>query len=160
MSDSIILAIDPGNEKSAWVLYDGSVLNHGYHDNEVMAKSIHAGDFRAETVVIEMIACYGMPVGAEVFDTCTWIGKYEWAARRSYGRTHRLFRTAIKTHLCGTPRAKDANVRQALIDRFGPGKDKAIGKKASPGPLFGLAGDEWSALAVGVCFADGIRSGE
>ena len=45
---------------------------------------------------------------------------------------------------------RDANIRQALIDRYGPGKDRAIGRKLSPGPLYGLSGDCWSALAVAV----------
>jgi hypothetical protein len=45
-------------------------------------------------------------------------------------------------------RATDANIRASLIDRYGPGKDSAIGSKRSPGPLYGLKGDEWSALAV------------
>ena len=37
-------------------------------------------------------------------------------------------RQEVKLHLCNSARAKDANIRQALIDRFG-GKDKAIGRK-------------------------------
>jgi hypothetical protein len=41
-------------------------------------------------------------------------------------------------------------VRQALIDKFGPGKELAIGKKASQGPLYGLTGDFWAALGVAV----------
>jgi hypothetical protein len=55
---------------------------------------------------------------------------------------------AGEAHLCEFVRANDANIRAALIDRFGPGKDKAVGRKATPGPLFGLKGDEWSALAI------------
>ncbi|MBV8782506.1 MAG: hypothetical protein JO353_14005, partial [Phycisphaerae bacterium] len=51
-------------------------------------------------------------------------------------------------------RAKDGNIRQALIDRFGPTKERAIGKKKSPGPLYGMSGDCWSALAVAVTYAD------
>ncbi len=39
-------------------------------------------------------------------------------------------------------------IRATLIDRFGPGEDKAVGRKATPGPFFGLKGDEWSALAI------------
>jgi hypothetical protein len=35
-----------------------------------------------------------------------------------------------------------------MIDRFGPGKEKAIGRKATPGPLYGVKKDIWSALAI------------
>jgi len=51
-------------------------------------------------------------------------------------------------------RAKDANIRQALIDRYGPGKDKAIGQKKTPGPLYGFKSHEWAALAVAVTWMD------
>jgi len=52
--------------------------------------------------------------------------------------------------------ANDASIRQALIDRFG-GKDAAIGRKASPGPLHGIAADVWSALALAVTHTDQLE---
>jgi len=58
----------------------------------------------------------------------------------------------VKLHLCGSARAKDTNIRQALIDRYGG--SAAIGKKAAPGPLYGVSKDVWSALAVAVTAAD------
>jgi hypothetical protein len=149
----IVLAIDPGPEKSAWVLYNrvGIIADKGYDDSGYLARQIEQGEFRADAIAIEMIASYGMPVGAEVFETCVWIGKMEWAALRSYGRPHRVFRKDVKLHLCGSVKAKDGNVRQALMDRFGGSKCK--GTKKNPGPLFGVSGDIWSALAVAVTFA-------
>jgi hypothetical protein len=66
-----------------------------------------------------------------------------------------LYRTNVKMYLCHkTAKINDAIIRQVLIDRFGPGKDKAIGKKKTPGPLFGIVGDQWAALALAVTFAD------
>ena len=59
-----------------------------------------------------------------------------------------VYRRDVKLFHCQTVRANDANIRAAIIDRFGPGKEKAIGKKSAPGPLYGIKGDEWSALAV------------
>ena len=41
------------------------------------------------------------------------------------------------------------NIRQALIDRFGP-----QGSKKNPGPTFGFGGDTWAALAVGATYID------
>jgi len=59
---------------------------------------------------------------------------------------------AVKMHLCGQARAKDANIRQALIDRFGGAA--AIGRKAAPGPLYGISGDVWQALGLAVTWWD------
>jgi hypothetical protein len=110
-------------------------------------------------VVIEMVACYGMPVGAEVFETCVWIGRYLEALGPNsvvdgYERVCRMKRQAVKLHLCHSNKANDATIRQALIDRFGPTKLEAIGNKAAPGPLYGVKADVWAALALAVTHWD------
>ena len=99
--------------------------------------------------VIEMIASYGMAVGQSIFDTCVWIGRF---IEVSY--TYDLiYRKDVKMCLCGSMRAKDANIRQALIDKFGkPGTIKA------PNLIYGetnrvedkMKADLWSALAVAI----------
>ncbi len=67
-----------------------------------------------------------------------------------------LKRFDVKLHLCGNARAKDTNIRQALIDRFGgiEGKSKAVGTKKAPGPLYGCKSHMWAALAVAVTWWD------
>jgi hypothetical protein len=142
-----IVGVDPGPERSAWVEYDcGEVLAHEYLVNDSLRYRLRETPFASVKLRVEMIASYGMPVGREVFETCVWIGRFIEAWSGDWGF---VFRKDVKLFLCGSARAKDANVRQALIDRFG-GKEKAIGKKKTPGPLYGLKGDEWSALAVAV----------
>ena len=150
----MILAIDPGNEQSAFVRFDwqcGVPVAFNKLPNE-QALVLFEEQYRQcpDELVIEMIASYGMPVGREVFETCVWIGRFVQAWR---GRASLVYRRDVKLHLCGQARAKDGNIRQALIDRYG-GKDKAIGKKASPGPLYGISADVWSALAVAVTWSD------
>lgn len=153
---SIILAVDPGPEQSAWVLYDtqtGQPYSFGLERNAQVRQRMM--DFSSDVLVLEMIASYGMPVGAEVFETCRWIGRLEEMWRRTHsGSVETIYRQQVKLHLCGQARAKDSNIRQALIDRFGPGREKAIGTKASPGPLHGFKADLWAALAVAVTWAD------
>lgn len=56
-------------------------------------------------------------------------------------------------HICGRANASDTNIRAALIDLWG-GKEKAIGKKATPGPLHGISKDVWAALAVAITYAE------
>ena len=152
----IVLAIDPGNTESALVLYDADarvVLGHAKHDNETALVDLRSrtAELRDAHLAIEMIASYGMAVGAEVFETCVWIGRFvqAWWPRP----WTKVYRREVKAEVCGDSRAKDANIRQALIDRFGPGKERAIGTKRSPGPLYGISADQWSALAVAVTFA-------
>lgn len=71
-----------------------------------------------------MIASYGMPVGKEVFETCVWIGKFAEASgmKESY-----IYRKDEKMNICHSMKAKDSNIRQALIDRFG-----VVGTKKNP----------------------------
>lgn len=157
---SRILAIDPGPVQSAYVLWEGRVCEHGIIDNARMLDALWGYSFLEDTprLAIETIQSYGMPVGAETFETCIWIGRFvqHWL-NISGNLIHQIVmlpRKDIKLHLCGTTRAKDANIRQALLDRYGP-----QGKKANPGKLFGVKSHEWSALAVAVCAEDRIRTG-
>lgn len=155
MTGTVILALDPGPELTGWLLLRDQVpVDWGKGSNLEVLDIVSAHGSQAE-LAIEMVASYGMPVGAEVFETCVWAGRFieRWIA--SGGREpRRVYRREVKLHLCGTSRAKDTNVRQALIDRYGPGKSTAIGLKATPGPLYGITGDVWQALAVAITAAD------
>lgn len=149
-----ILAIDPGTDKSAVITYDSAcrvVYTHDIIDNEDFVDWLRM-DARHKDVdhlAIEMIANLGMPVGREVFQTCVWIGRFIEAWQGPYDYVYRM---DVKDHLCGSRKAKDANIRQALLDKFG-GKD-ALGTKKKPGPLYGIKSHLWSALAVAVTFAE------
>jgi hypothetical protein len=141
MADEII-AIDPGPTKSAFVIWDGRiVIDSAWIDNHEI-RDVISMHRRKCTIAIEMIASYGMAVGADVFQTCVEIGRMQEVAE---GRAELVFRRDVKLHLCGSARAKDPNIRQALLDRFGP-----VGTKKAPGPLYGVKSHIWSALAVAV----------
>jgi hypothetical protein len=154
-----VLAIDPGSENSAYVLLDaaGRVLDHGLFANEIVLGVVR--DSGADVLAVEMIASYGMAVGASVFDTCVWIGRFI-QVRPDY-LPALVYRRDVKLHLCGNARAKDANIRQALLDLYGDGtRQVACGTKAKPGPLYGIKKDEWAALAVGVTYQAGLIGAE
>ena len=97
-------------------------------------------------VICESVECYGMAVGKSVFQTCYTIGRIMQVAG---DRFVLMTRREVKLHLCNSARAKDANIRQALLDRWG-GKAVAIGNKKNPGPLHGVKSHAWSALALAV----------
>lgn len=146
----MIFAIDPGPTESAFVqLRDDRPLEFGKIANDRMLDLLEASKLWPH-LAIEMIASFGMPVGAEIFSTCVWIGRFIQAWNGPYTL---VYRRDVKLHLCGQARAKDGNIRQALIDRWG-GKAKAIGNKKQPGPLYGISADVWSALSVAVTFSD------
>lgn len=145
-----ILAIDPGTTHSGWVNYAGRhIEGAGVMENAELLRHIREADW-AEQVAIEMIASYGMAVGAETFRTVWWTGRFAeaWLARS--GRLPlEVYRKEVKSHLCGSQKAKDANVRQAVIDRYG-GKAEAIGNVKRPGPLYRVKSHAWQALAVAI----------
>jgi hypothetical protein len=139
----IVIGVDPGTDKSAYAIFNGKdVTSFGIWENEALR--LHPL-WAEQNVCIEMIASYGMAVGASTFETVYWIGRFVELAAISGGKVTRVFRKDIKLHLCNSPRAKDANVRQALLDRIGP-----QGTKKAPGPTYGVKSHEWAALAVAV----------
>ena len=160
------LCIDPGTTESGYVIYDihkrvkspCSAI-----DNKDLLKRIKLVDnykFAAPTelLIIEMISSYGMPVGRETFETCLWIGRFLEAFGEQ--NTRLVYRKDVKMHLCNTMRAKDSNIRQAVLDKFpavGGGSTPQIGTKTKPGPLYGVKGHAMSALALGITYFETIH---
>lgn len=148
----MLIALDPGPVSTGFVVCDDAKVVRSGHLRNGNICEVFPLDAKAHTLAIEMIASYGMPVGREVFETCVWIGRFmeQWGAP---DRVNLVYRKDVKMHLCGSPRAKDANIRQALIDLFEPtggGKTPQIGTKAKPGPLYGVSTHAWPALGVAV----------
>ena len=147
-----ILAIDPGTIESAYCVIDEETYKpeeFGKVKNEILLNLIYSrlsNSVNYYTMVIEMIASYGMPVGKEVFDTCIWIGRFVEAYDKDYKF---IYRKDEKINICNSMKAKDSNIRQALIDRFGE-----VGTKKNPGWFYGFKADIWQAYAVGVTYLD------
>lgn len=146
-----VLAIDPGNIESGFVHWDGSkILHHGKFENDRILDIIKQEEY--DVLLLEMIASYGMAVGKEVFETCVWIGRFQQAhneSRHPYPNCKLVFRREVKLHHCQSAKAKDSNIRQALIDKYG---DK--GTKKAPGVTYGLSADTWQAFALATHFTE------
>jgi hypothetical protein len=126
---------------------------------------------------VEMMEARGMPTSNEELLTCVAIGRFI----ERWGHPYTLItRRDVKLHICGSSRAKDPHVRQALIDRFGGQRYAIGGKKCGkckgkgwfgpgrpvcpecegskweipPGPLHGVASHAWAALGVAACYSD------
>ena len=153
-----ILAIDPGTMESAFCLMDDyKPVKFGKIKNAELLNGIVRGhEYDAGAVIIEKVESYGLAVGAEVFDTCVWIGRF-WQAAESEMESpvHLVKRMEEKMMICHNSRAKDANIRQALIDRFAQHDTKnGKGTKKNPDWFYGFAADMWAAYAVGVTWLD------
>lgn len=170
-----ILAIDPGNEQSGWVVIDETdahPLAAGKWNNtqllDILQFDIDAllnlgnlgtAPSRGTSVaqlVIEMVASYGMPVGFEVFDTCVWIGRFAQTWEDNVGRPVAFIkRPDVKLHHTGWRGSKDSNVTAALVERFAPGqRNHGKGTKKDPGFFHGFRADIWQAFALAACFWD------
>lgn len=154
----MILAIDPGSVESGYVVLndDLSIRRKGKVDNEgILAVINSVCYFQKVDVAIEMVASYGMAVGATVFDTCVWVGRFTEKANQYSAKVTYIYRKDEKINLCNSMKAKDSNIIQALVDRFAPNTpNKGKGSKKVPGWFYGFKKDIWQAYAVGVTYYD------
>jgi len=146
----VILAIDPGTTQSAYVVYEqGRLVDFGIKENSELLTYLEDGIYShmCDKLYIEMVASYGMAVGKTVFETCVWIGRFieKWNHDWEF-----VYRKDVKMHLCGQTKAKDSNIRQAIMDLYGSERKIALGTKDKPGPLHGVSKDVWAALGVAI----------
>ncbi len=154
-----VVAIDPGPTKSALVLLNlkREIIFRAYDHNDTARKSLSGWQMPGTVMVIERMQSMGMAVGASVFETCYNIGRFvEMWPLDSY----LVSRGQVKMEICGSMRAKDPNIRQAMMDLYGGERRACIGTKKQPGKLYGIAGDLWSALAIGNAFINFMGRGE
>lgn len=146
-----IIAIDPGTYQSGVVVVDDEeILYSAIDDNGALVGNIAAFANEEAFLVIEMVASYGKAVGREIFETCVWIGRF-WEAINNIPaeRKYLVYRKKVLSAICGTTKAKDSDVRRAIIARYGEGSI------AKGGALQGIKRDIWQALALAIAFKEG-----
>ena len=149
----MIMGIDPGNTHTAYAIIsevDCFPYRHGKLENEEFASMLKHAHLNVSVYVIERVACYGMAVGHEVFDTCEWIGRFTQIIKDSRLRNPEyILRMDEKMAICHDSKAKDCNIRRALIDQFARHDFKfGKGTKKNPDFFYSFAADEWAAFAV------------
>lgn len=156
MKSKICIGIDPANAQSAFCVYDGDrIIECELIDNGSFFGNILDAFVSNEVsmVYIEDVTSYGMPVGETVFSTCKYIGRLQLLLEQNNIPYEMVRRLDIKLHHCFDSRAKDSNIRAALIERFG-GK----GTKKDKGFFYGIAGnDKWSACAIAIYGSDKLN---
>jgi hypothetical protein len=149
---SRILAIDPGNFKSAYVVWNPEKQEISYKaivENDYMITLIKRNHAAFDMILIEMIASYGMPVGKEIFDTCRFIGELEAYCKVFDARYQLAYRKDVKLHHCGTLQSNDSSIIKALTTKYGE-----KGKKDKQGLTYGLAADMWQAFAIATYYTE------
>lgn len=146
----MILAIDVGTTETGYCLIEKETykpIKFGKISNEELLKIVKEEEY--DELVYEEFQSYGMPIGISTITSITWNGRYIQSALDRNKKVGFVYRKEEKINLCNSMKAKDSNIRQALIDRFGE-----VGVKANKGFFYGFKKDIWSAFAVGCTYLD------
>lgn len=110
MNGITVLAIDPGNEQSAYVIYDGErPLRFGKVPNASLLNSVRrAPEFVATShCAIETLKPRGMPTAFEEMQAQFWAGRFAEAWDDAHGGDKfgvnapvQVFRIDVKKHIC------------------------------------------------------------
>jgi hypothetical protein len=157
-----ILGIDPGPERCGVVVYcttERRCIFAKVLDTEPLLfrrfKSLvklHA----VELVGIERVQSYGI-AGGSLLRTSEVVGRLWQSAIALEVAMRLVYRREVLSALdVGGRGNRDSLVRARLIDMHGGTRAAAVGRKASPGPLYGVSSHAWSALAVAIV-AGGAR---
>jgi len=151
--DGTILAIDPGPEESGYLILGDKILDMGKIINDYLEDLLYSKRISnlRPSVVVEIVKSYGMPAGDSLFRTMWWLGRFSVSCDNMCYHYYEVTRKAVVSYLCNSGRAKDSNVRQALIDKYEPDLPP---KKRPKKFLKGVSKDMWSALAIATYFKE------
>lgn len=145
----MILAIDPGNERSGFLFLgnDGLIAGpFGKVPNAEILEIIRQSDTTCK-IVCEFPFPRGQTASWELFKTVEFIGQIKTLVEcdpfHPRLKLEYIDRQRVKLCVCGSASAKDANIRAALIAIYGE-----PGSKKNPGPTYGITADVWAALGI------------
>lgn len=152
MSKPAIIGIDSGNIYTGWCVIDEDYkpIAFGKTENNELFEYLEMNrKWLPRTVYIEKICSYGNVIGQSTIDTIEWIGRQHQFFDERGHKINFVKRKTYVTEFCGNSRAKDANIKQYLVDRFAPNTpNHGKGNKKEPGFFYGMSQDAWSAFAI------------
>jgi hypothetical protein len=153
----IVLGIDPGPETHGAVVYDTQERCAVWAEGRITRAALRdvlANDLdRITAVVIERPAAMG-PMGAgkvgHMLDTAWAAGELAAMCRGLGYPVRTMTRREVLRGLgvLSGSGSSDARVRAACIADHGASKSAAVGRKANPGPLYGVSSHAWQALGL------------
>lgn len=156
-----LLAIDPGCDLSAWVVWDGERIHDCAKEENENVLALARGF--VGPVYVEGMSYMRAEAGASMLGTAFWAGRFYQAS----ADPQEVKRTEVKLHHTGRRTANDSDVRAALIDRFGRpyttevytptgkrGQPLKPRSRRAPGLTAPLSNDTWQAFALAVYATD------
>ena len=151
-----ILALDVGTVASGFCLMDIETFQpyfFGKKENDELIELVKTEKYGV--LVYEAFASYGMAVGQSTIQSIQWNGRFIQCALDRGIDVYPIYRRDEKINLCGSMKAKDSNIRQALIDRFAFfDYNNGKGTKLNQDFFYGFSIDAWSAFAIGTTYID------
>jgi len=154
-----MLGLDPGPSMVGVAVYDTTErrVTSASTSSVAMVLAMLIGPSRLDVdgVAIERVQSYGIS-GGSLLRTSEVVGRLWQAAIDGLGIPPALiYRREVLRCLDVTGKGnRDSLVRARLIEMHGGTRLAACGRKATPGPLWGVASHAWSALAVAICAAE------
>ncbi len=158
---SNVLAIDPGPDQSAWMLFGPNRIGlygpkeMGIEENNLVLEAVARFARSGAWFVVEDMRYQRHLAGRVVNETSIWIGRFVqcWIDNGG-GEWERVPRREVARHLTGDPVAKNSVIRAVLVSRWGKSDRDVKGTKNEPGPLYGVKTHLWSALALALAAAE------
>ena len=145
-----LLALDVGTVESGYCIVECDTykpIQFGKISNTELLEIVRNADY--QVCAYEQFKSYGMAIGDSTINSIQWNGRFIQLIDDRGIEYHPIMRVEEKVAICGTTKAKDSNIRQALIDRFGE-----VGTKKNQGFFYGFKKDVWSAFAIAVTYLD------
>jgi hypothetical protein len=161
-----ILAIDPGQIESAWVLMEGLKIHScNIEENELIRKALDFDEWQQDVIALEYVVAYGRS-GKEVSDTAFEAGRLIQSSKSAF---FPYTRSKVRGHLCGS-RGSDSKIIEELVRRFTPDTfakyvnnelswNKTV-MEAKEKYFKDFRKDIWQAYALGVTYYDLNVKGE
>ncbi len=155
-----VVGIDPGPTACGLAVYrDGRVVHADKGAPvEAVLEYLREAGWGAEIahVGIERVQSYGIS-GGSLLQTSEVVGRLQQRALDLGLPVSLHYRREILRFLDVTGKGnRDSLVRLRLLELHGGTREAAVGRKKTPGPLYGVAGHAWQALAVALCAGDAL----
>ena len=161
----IFLGLDTGSEKSSIVAYvieqpgprllalpenSGSVVwvREQIPNDELIDAMVDLVASAPGRLGIEVSTARGAPMYSQHVANFRWQGRFFQRWVDLGGEAEEVPVELARHHLTGKRAPKDPQIRAALLDAHGKTTRDAMGTRARPGPLYGVKGHSWDALAV------------
>ncbi len=166
---TIVLGIDPSEKRTGLAVYDTltrSVLASAVLPLEQALDVVRSGVVLPDdpvrikpglvaaqwsVVVVERFKSQGV-INSDIIRGIEASGRLFEAARAGVKQVHWLYRLEVCRALHVSGRNKDSQIIDRCCELHGGSRSAARGRKAEPGPLYGVSGDAWQALGAALAW--------